>query len=198
MKKTIFFLIVLALTTSSCIEMLQKAGEGLNSTPATTSESNYKTVGIDSLFEIDIPIYMKPLPELNPEAILQYANIYKETYFVVITENKEEYIDLFKRYGEFDNKLPVIENYKNAQKALFIESIDNARIQEYGLANINDYPARQIKIIGEVDGIKAAYIVAFIEGESDIFMLMNWTTDNRLTKFENSFEYINASFKLID
>jgi len=197
MKKSIFLLIVLALSMSSCIEMIQKAGE-LNSSPVSTSESNYKTVGIDSLFEVDIPIYMKTLPGLNPEAILQYANIYKETYFVIIQENKDDYIDLFKRYGEFDSKLSVIENYKNAQKGLFKESIANAKIQEYGLVNINNKPARQIKIFGEVDGIKAAYIVAFIEGEKDIFMLMNWTTDNRFVKFENSFEYINDTFKLID
>ena len=30
-----------------------------------------------------------------------------------------------------------------------------------------------------------------------IFMLINWTLEDRINKFENSFEYINGTFKLI-
>ncbi|MCF7560747.1 hypothetical protein L3X39_08860 [Sabulilitoribacter multivorans] len=201
MKKGIFALIIILLTTS-CVDMvkgaMQAAGNELDSAPVTTSESNYVTVGADDLFQVDLPYYMKPVSQLHPDASFQYANIFKEAYFVIIQEDKNEYIDTFKQFGEYDDELPVIENYKNAQKTLFRERLINSKIQEYGLNNINDNPARQLKILGQIEDIKAAYIVTFIEGEKDIFMLMNWTLEDRFKKLENSFEYINSTFQLIE
>ena len=197
-KSALLFLVTTLVLFSSCLELGKSVVNNLGSDPTSTSESNYKTVSVDSLYQIDLPYYMKAATQLHPESTFQYANIFKEAYFVLIQENKYEYIEAFKQFGEYNSQLPVIENYKNAQESMFKENILNTRIQEYGLKKINGKPARQLKVFGEVDGIKAAYIVAFVEGENDIFMLMNWTLEDRIDKFENSFEYINGSFKLID
>lgn len=200
MKKGVLVLLIMVSTTS-CMELFKEAGRAIvndsEEAQVSTSESNYISVGIDSLFQIDLPHYMKPVSKLHPDASFEYANIYKETYFVVIQENKYDFVDTFKQFGEYDSKVSIIENYKNVQKGMFSENVTNIKIQEYGLNEINNKPARQLKILGEIDNIKAAYIVAFIEGDTDIFMLMNWTVGNRINKFENSFEYINGSFKLI-
>ncbi|WP_248722960.1 hypothetical protein [Seonamhaeicola sp. ML3] len=200
MKKGALIVVMLFLfiSTHSCLDLLDKANRvasELDSSPESTSESNYQTIAIDSVFKVDVPNYMKPLPNLNPEAVLQYGNIYKDAYLVVIQENKEEYINLFKELGEYNPELPVIENYKNVQKEMLKESINNARISEYGLTNINNKPARQIKVFGEVEDVEAAYIIAFVEGKEDIFMLMNWTVKNKFQKHENAFEYVNGTFK---
>lgn len=199
MKKGIFIILIL-ISTSSCLDMVKdavKAADNGSDSPVSTSESNYVTVGLDSLFQIDLPHYMKPVSELHPEASFQYANIFKEAYFIIIQEDKEEYVDTFKQFGEYDESIPLIENYKNTQKSLFNETITSAKFQEYGLDKINNKPARQIKISGQIEGINAVYIVAFVEGENDIYMLMNWTLKDKIYKFENSFEYINGTFKLI-
>ncbi|WP_343798081.1 hypothetical protein [Gaetbulibacter jejuensis] len=189
------------MSATSCFDLIQKAGEATSSgmdSSESTSASNYVTVGVDGSFQVDLPRHMKSTSELNDEAVLQYANIFKDTYFIVIQENKSEYVELFKQFGEYNTELSVIENYKNSQKELFKEGIVNARIQEYGLNSINNYAARQLKVLGEVDGTQIAYVVAFIEGDDDIFMLMNWTAKEKFNKFENSFEYINGTFKLMD
>lgn len=78
---------------------------------------------------------------------------------------------------------------------MFQEVIEDIKIQDYGLTHINNLPARQFKMEGVVDGLDFFYVVAFVEGEEHIFMIMNWTMKDRRFKYENTFEYINTSFK---
>ncbi|TCK69356.1 hypothetical protein DFQ05_0877 [Winogradskyella wandonensis] len=192
------FILALFLTVSSCIQMLSEAADNVTSGGSESlSESAYQTITIDSLYQLDVPKYMKNMPSLHPEASLEYANIYKEAYSVVIHENKQEFIDIFKEIEEYDNQLSPIENYVIVQKKMFEESIDNIKIQDYGLTMINGLPARQIKATGRVDSIDAFYVVGFVEGEENIYMLMNWTLDDKKDKFENTFEYINGTFKVL-
>ncbi|GGI57522.1 hypothetical protein GCM10011444_18310 [Winogradskyella haliclonae] len=163
----------------------------------TTSEGAYKTVTIDNLYQLDVPKYMKDMPSLHPDASLEYANIYKETYSVVIHEDKQYFVDVFKEIDEYNDSLSVLENYTIVQKKSLKESLIKPRIQDYGLSEINGIPARQIKVFGTVEGIDAFYIIAFVEGKDNLYMIMNWTLENRKDKYENAFEYINGTFKII-
>jgi len=181
--------------------MLDEAAKSLDNTSEQSSESlsdsSYNTITVDSLYTLDVPKYMKQMNNLHPDASLRYANIYKEAYTVVIHENKEEFITVFKEVEEYNDEISPVENYTIVQKKMFKETIDNLRVQDYGLLQINNYPARQIKISGTVDGLKIIYLIAFVEGADNIYMIMNWTLRDRFNKFENTFEYINGTFKLI-
>ena len=110
--RKIFLVVLLALVATSCVELISEAGkaasEQINNQPVSTSAHNYEKVSLDSVFHVDLPIYMKPMNQLNSDAVLQYGNIYKETYFVVIQEDKNEYVELFKEFGDYNDKLPVI------------------------------------------------------------------------------------------
>ncbi|MBT8244768.1 MAG: hypothetical protein HKP48_06245 [Winogradskyella sp.] len=198
MKYSKSLLLFVFLCLLSCVDFAKGIAEGFeDNNTESLSESNFKTITIDSLYQLDVPKYMKNMPSLHPDASLEYANIYKEAYSVVIHENKQEFIDIFKEIDEYDDKLSPIENYLQVQKNMLSESINNAKFQDYGLNNINGLPARQIKVIGRIDGIDAFYIICFVEGEENIYMLMNWTLQNKRNKFENTFEYINGTFKLL-
>ncbi|WP_299116973.1 hypothetical protein [uncultured Winogradskyella sp.] len=196
----IAFVLSLFINTS-CIQMLSEATKEISNSSyeasETTSEGAYKTVTIDSLYQLDVPKYMKDMPSLHPEASLEYANIYKETYSVVIHEDKQYFIDVFKEIDEYNDSLSVLENYTIVQKKSLKESLIKTRIQDYGLSEINGIPARQIKVFGTVEGIDAFYIIAFVEGKDNLYMIMNWTLENRKDKYENAFEYINGTFKII-
>ena len=192
------FIIALFFAFTSCIEKLKEAAESITASanqPESVSASNFSTITTDGRFELSIPKYMKNMPSLHDEASLEYANIYKETYTVVIEENKEDFIVGFKEFGEYDDALSPIENYTNVQKKMFREVIDDIKFQDYGLIDINNLPARQFKMEGVIDGLDFFYVVGFVEGEQNIYMVMNWTMKDRKYKYENTFEYINASFK---
>ncbi|HHC79295.1 MAG TPA: hypothetical protein ENK46_05395 [Flavobacteriia bacterium] len=162
------------------------------------SDSNFKTLTVDSLYTISIPKYMKVMHTLNKEASLQYANIYKEIYTIVIDENKQEFVDYFKELEAYDSELSLIDNYTTIQKNFITEGMDNVyKIEPYGLIEINGYNARQFKLMGTVENQKIGYIIAFIEGKEKVFMIMNWTLLGKLSRYENTFEVINTSFEPI-
>lgn len=181
--------------------MIKGATKSINESSQSSKESisisNYNTIEIDSIYQLDVPKYMKEMSSLHPEASLEYANVYKDVYTVVINEEKEQFITLFKELEEYDLGLSSIENYANAQKKMYSERLSESKIQDYGLIEINGYPARQIKMSGVVEGIKISYVIAFIEGIDNIFMIMNWTSDAQFDKYETMFEFINGTFKLI-
>lgn len=113
-----FFLITL-LVFSSCIDKLKQAVDnfsGSSNQPESISASNFSTISIDNLYKVSIPKYMKNMPSLHDEASLEYANIFKETYTIVIEEDKQSFIDGFKEFGEYDENLSPIENYLLIQK----------------------------------------------------------------------------------
>lgn len=199
MKKiTSIALICIMVSLTSCLEMIdQAAKKASEQSSESLSEEDYKTISVENLYSLDVPNYMKEMKSLHDEASLEYANIFKDAYSVVIHENKQEFIDIFKEIDEYDSELSPIENYVMVQKQMFQESIDDFKFQDYGLKKINDYPARQIKVSGIIDGIDIKYVVAFIEGEDYIYMIMNWTSGERFSKMENTFEYITGTFKLL-
>lgn len=191
------------LSLFGCLQMidgankaLQEVNENANSSESL-SVSSYQTVNIDSLYSLSVPEYMKFYENLHPDASLKYANIYKEAYTIVIHEDKEEFIETFKDFDEYDTDLTPIENYSLAQKRSFKELLTNFRYQDYGLVDINGHPARQVKIFGTVDGLDASYVIAFVEGKDNMYMIMNWTVGQRYENLENTFEYINGTFKLL-
>ncbi len=197
-KANIGIVIICLIFLTSCLEMIDKAAKNVAVQDSESlSAKDYKTIYVDSLYSLDVPNYMKELKSLHPEASLEYANIYKEAYTVVIHENKQEFISIFTELEEYNSDLSPINNYSIIQKKMFNETIEQFKFQDYGLKDINGYPAKQMKITGIIDGIDFVYVVAFVEGEEYIYMLMNWTDSSRFDKLENTFEYINGTFKII-
>ena len=199
MNKINILLISSLLVLISCKEIVKSVIKNTieDSSSESISDYNFNTVEVDSLYTLSIPKYMKVMNNLNDEASLQYGNIYKDVYTVVINEDKQDFIDYFKEIGEYNDKLSVIDNYAYGQVNYFKEQIVDDKVEPYGLAKIKDYSARQYKIKGKIDGIEIGYIIAYIETEGDLFMIMNWTSLNRFSRFENTFEVITASFEYI-
>jgi len=67
----------------------------------------------------------------------------------------------------------------------------------YEIKNIKGYDARQFGFNGVAGGVQVAYVVAYIETEGDLFMLMNWTQIDRFNRFEDTFKAINNSFEYL-
>ena len=199
MKKLhVVVLLIIFISSLSCVEMVKEAAKNMQiNSKESLSESNFKTVTIDSLYQLDVPIYMKEMPSLHQEASLKFANILKEVYTITLNENKKDFIALVKGLEEYNENESVIDNYASIQKQMFEESVEVSDVEKYGVSSINGLQARQIKLIGEVDGISIFYVITFIEGRDNIYMIMNWTTEDNADKLENTFEYISSTFNLM-
>lgn len=190
MKKTLLLLLTVVITLS-CKDFNTSSKESLKN-------NDFSQVKGDNVFELSIPKYMKAMDNLNEDATLQYANIFKEVYSVVIYENKEGFINTFKEYGEYNDSIPIIENYKQAYEKFLGEIADVEKIEPYELTSVNGLNARQIKMYAKVENVDIAYVMCFIESKENLFSIMNWTLPGRFNKYEDTFIKINNSFQLLN
>ncbi len=181
MKK--YKLIFLFLTLISCNENL--------------SPDEYKEVDVADLYKLSVPKYMYEMNNLNEEATLQYANTLKEAYTVVVHENKQDFIAYLKTINTYNEQVSVLENYSQTQINFFEKNVQLKRIEASNFTKINGLNARKVKLKGDIVDKELGYALCFIEGEDNLYMIMNWTRLNRLPRFESTFEFINNSFKLI-
>jgi len=197
LKVIIATLVVLSFF-GSCKEKIKDAiKKGLEAGDESISETNFKRIVVDSLYAVSIPKYMKEMSNLDDQATLQYGNIYKNLYTVVIHEDKEDFIAYFNEIGAYNDSLSVVDNYAAGQVQYFKESITNCMVIPYQIKKIKGYDARQFGFNGVVGGAQVAYVIAYIETEGDLFMLMNWTQIDRFNRFEDTFKAINNSFEYL-
>ncbi len=57
----------------------------------TSREKPLREVNYEGIFAIEIPEFLKPAKYLSDIAVLQYANLVKEFYVLVLMENKEKF-----------------------------------------------------------------------------------------------------------
>src|SRR5688572_26412269 len=82
------------------------------------AKTELETVTVEGNYSMGVPKFMTQAKSLNDEASLQYQNIFKETYVIVIDENKQEFIDAYQELESYDSSTSVIANYADTQVQL--------------------------------------------------------------------------------
>jgi hypothetical protein len=171
--------------------------QGCVFTKKEESQIDYVAIKINDIYSMDIPSFMKKTDNLNDDALLQFQNIYKETYVIVIDENKQEFIDVFTDYGEYDSTKTPVENYRKIQLGMLSEGIEMSYQSEPSASKIKGLPAQQVQADGQVEGIRyeISYFLTFVEGEQNLYMIMAWTIKDRKEKYAEMFKTIAGTFK---
>ncbi|MEX1000784.1 MAG: PsbP-related protein [Crocinitomicaceae bacterium] len=162
-------------------------------------EDDFNVVKVASMYELSVPNYMEQAVDLNEEASLQYQNLTKETYVIVIDEPKGEFEEIFRSLGEWNEELSLIENYRDLQVGYFTESTDMQNKSEPTSLKIDGLPTEMVALEGRPDGMQydIYYQLGFIEGKENIYMITAWTLLDRKEKYKKTFEMIVKSFKLL-
>jgi len=159
--------------------------------------SDVNKITIDSSYTLEVPKYMEAMDNLYNQASLQYGSRNKDAYTVVINENKKDFIGYFRNIGKYNENVSVIKNYAAAQVNYFRLNMKATKVEQYDLNQINNYNAHQFRIEHRVNYYKMAYVIAYIETEDELFMIMNWTPLDKFDQLEKTFIAINKSFKYI-
>ncbi len=130
-----------------------------------------RTMDVDGLYTIDIPPNMEPTTGLNAEASLQYRDIQREAYTLVIHESKEKLLQLI---GS-DRDRPILEVYREIRLQLLAGTTqiqDRAPIREHSL---NGLRAESLEVDALVEGIdgEISYFLTFVEGPVNVFLIMS-------------------------
>lgn len=188
-KKNLLCLFLIS-TICSCIESkTNKQSDALLNT-------DLDLVRVNNQYSIEIPTFMNESNDLNIEASLQYQNIFKETYVIVIDEPKDDFISIFEDLDEYDNSVSAAKNYKDIQLKFLEEEVIIKNIDDKESSIINGLPFEIIEVDATVDGIDIGYTIAFVEGAKNVYMIMTWTMQNRHEKYSQLFEKIVKSFNV--
>lgn len=164
------------------------------------SDDAYNEVSINNEYSILLPKYLSKAKNLNEDASLQYQNIFREAYVIVIDEPKDGFITLFKDIGLYEESLTPLENYSKYQN----ESLSDATkevIYDSGFSDktINSLPAKFKKLQAKISGIdfEISYWNTYLESDSKMYTIMCWTLSDRQKKYDDTFTKVINSFKIL-
>ena len=192
----LFKQLTIALTSlllTSCFDLNKDKPEQLS------IQDDFEEVKINDEYQMRIPDYMMKSGNLNADASLQYQNLFKETYIIVIDEPKDEVILTFSTLGEYDDSLSAVENYRDIHLAHFNETIDQSWQSKAQSLTIDGMDAELVELQGTVEGLASElyYHLTFIESREKLYMVMAWTFADRKKKYRDTFNQAARSFKLI-
>ena len=169
--------------------------------PSDNSDKNilnadFELVRINNEYSMELPSFMDESSNLNDDASLQYQNIFKEIYVIVIDENKEEFKEVFLDLEQYDTSVSMVENYKNIQLSYLEEAVTVNSVSELESSIINGLPFEIVEVDAVSEGIEVAYNIAYVDGDEKVYMIMTWTEKSRNEKNKDLFQKIIKSFKV--
>lgn len=194
MKKT--------LLAASFILVTGLAFYSLHTSVAAPSElfgkSPKKEANVHGIYSMMLPTYLTKDSTLNNEASLQYANLIREVYIIVIDEPKKEFQDIYMEINDYDTTQTVLENYA-AQQLISIKAnlsrvtnMSEKKTVATGCGNAIVYD-----VSGFQDGIdeEMAFTVAFAEGKLNLYFIMTWTFAKTKAEYQGDMNEMIVSFK---
>lgn len=176
MKIKLFILLLSALTFVSC-------------------KGEKQTIKVKGKYSLELSSDFEKARSLNKDASLQYQDIYKDLYVIVIDEPKTEVkkvIDDNLLTGTYN---PDLKGYSN----IIINGIDPSIVIDsmppFKKASINGLDSRQVTFEGTSENLHIVWKFAFIEGKDTFYQMMVWTGAANRAKLEKEMEEIVNSFK---
>jgi hypothetical protein len=157
--------------------------------------TDWKTVSSDK-FTLQVPSHMKEAKDLHDDAVLQYQNVIKEFYTIVIEESVEEFhtalID-----GALEEEFPPnLQGYSSLVAAKFSENVEELiNKSEFKPLTVNGDSATYFEAEAKISGIKIYYHYAFVRGDSNYYQVMSWTVAEKKDKLHADMMEILNSFK---
>jgi hypothetical protein len=189
-RTVISVIFLLGLFLCSCLPNLnkeEKSGEKIE----------LKPVSINREYSMGIPSFMTKATALNKGASLQYQNIFKEAYVIVIDEDKQEFIDTYKGLSVYDTTRSVLSNYTDSQVQSITANIEVLSQKEVTTFKINGQNAAAVELDANVEGVKIpiTYFLSFVEGKDKLYFIMAWTLQNKKDTHRDTFARMVKSFR---
>jgi hypothetical protein len=170
------------------LSAFQTAGCSFNQTgvKVTDDEPAGKVLkSTDGQSQIVLPSGWKEYRKLNDAAELQAANLGKNLYIVVLTENKDDFDHItLKQHSALTRD--------GLQKSLISpEMIGPKRL------NIHGQTAIQFEIRGQLDNTKITYLHTTVETAKNFYQILAWTSKSGFQKNKEELQQVIQSFREI-
>lgn len=199
MKRILFSLLLLNFV-SSCTYVVSETAKVIDRSnrivPPPPNPNRFEEISVNDNYQISLPSDMFQYDEILDEALISYANHYRPLYTIVFEGDMSNFIN----YKELDiylvDSISLIENYKNLYKENVKESSPNVKFEDYGLMQINDFDARQLKLfVDSKDNVSITQIVTLLEIDNQVYHIISWTSKDKLKENIGIMEQIPFTFQ---
>lgn len=140
--------------------------------------NNYRTVEVDSLFQISFPSNFSRTKSLSEDAILQFNNLSSEEHLMIFNTNGDSDTVSLKEKLKLEIKLTDIKN-------------EVTETSEYEGLFIENYSC-DVSISSSIDGY--SYWLTRYNWSSNSYMICRWTLQNNKKQFEKDASLIGKTF----
>lgn len=153
-------------------------------------------IEINKDYSLELPDFMSLTDSLNPNATLQYQNLDKELFVIVIEEDKKEFTrKIIDNHAE-EVYPPNLKGYTDIIKHSISETIAISAQTEIEDLEINGLAAKSFNIQGETqDKIPVYYHFTIVKGNDKYYQIAQWTDKGQKSVLEPQIMKIAKSFK---
>lgn len=153
-------------------------------------------IEINKDYSLELPTFLSATDSLNPNASLQYQNIDKELFVIVIEEDKQEFTRKIVENKAEEVYPPNLKGYTDIINHSIGETIKISAKTEIEDLEINGLPAKNFTIQGQTqDKISVYYSFTIIRGTDKYYQIAQWTAKSQKALFEKQIIEIAKSFK---
>jgi hypothetical protein len=160
------------------------------------SESPQKVV-IENKYSLEVPSFLVKATDLNEQASLQYQNVYKEFYVIVIDETKADVFNALTQNELTEKYTSDFKGYSNLILDNYYTNIEISQKSEVSDFTVNNLPAKKITIEGKYAGVEAFFCISLIEGKDRFYQIMTWTLKNKKDEFKDDMDKMIGTFSEI-
>lgn len=180
--RTLLSLLVLVLSTAQMI------GCSLNQTGVKmTGEKQTGKVlkSMDGQSQIVLPGGWKEYRKLNDAAELQAANLGKNLYIIVLTENKDDFDRI------------TLKQHSALTRDSLEKSLTSPEVIGPKKLSIHGQTAIQFEIRGQLDKTKICYLHTTVETDKNFYQVLAWTSKSGFEKNREELQQVIHSFREI-
>lgn len=162
-------------------------------------ESETKTVTVKrEAYSVDLPDFLSETNMLNEEASLQYQNLLKQFFVVVLDEPKGDLETALQDSGLDYLYSADLRGYSELVVNNFKEHLKLDSIPDFTETTVNGLKALTLDMTGVVDGEAVYWKMVYLEGKNNYYQLFVWTIDENKEKYQKDMQAVVDSFKETD
>jgi TM2 domain-containing membrane protein YozV/Tfp pilus assembly major pilin PilA len=146
--------------------------------------SNKRIYDKDKSVSLTVPANWQYNRELNSEAIIGAAQLFDETYVIVLADHK----------ADFDQSVGLNEYTDLIQQGMQKSTTEFAMTSSMEAVEIDGMPSKQFSATGTVDKIKVSYFFTVVETNTMFYQIMAWTLNSRTKKNFPLLKKVSDSF----
>ncbi len=151
-------------------------------------ETVFTEVKVNNSYSLSIPDYMQACTDLHKDASMQYQNIEKDIYALVIDEKKKTMQDYSLDY-DLDTY------FNNIASQGFSENIKDGKVSIPGRQEINGHKALIAEITGKIEENEVYYKLGLVETPYEFYQILVWTRAQNKENLQGDITHIIESFR---